>query len=186
MNLTILTPPTEEPVSVATAKQHLRVDHSNDDALLGIYLQTARELGEGLARRAFVTQTLQLVIDAWPANGKVKLPRPPLQSVVSVTYLDCDGDEHAWTDYDVDARSEPGVLMFNSTPSANLFESGAIAIEFIAGYGAATAVPKTFVTGILQTVAHWYENREAALPVNLTEIPLGYKSLFMADRGWWF
>lgn len=186
MNLTLITPPTEEPVSVATAKLQLRVDTTTEDTLIGSYIKTARELGEGLARRAFVTQTLQLVLDTWPADGKLKLPRPPLQSVTSVTYLDGDGAEHVWTEYDVDARSEPGVLLFKSTPTTELFESGAITVEYVAGYGAAAAVPNLFVQGILLTVAHWYENREAALPVNLAEIPLGYRPLFFTDRGSWF
>ena len=179
MNLTVITPPEEEPVSIATVKQHLRVDGTADDALLGVYLQAARELGEGLARRAFVTQTLRLVLDAFP-TGPLKLPRPPLQSVESVTYLDADGVEHEWTDFSVDARSEPGRIVFNSTPSASLFESGAVAIEFIAGYGADTDVPQTFVTAILQTVATWYELRE------MGDVPLSAKRLFMSDRGSWF
>lgn len=179
MNLTVITPPEEEPVSIATVKLHLRVDTSADDALIGVYLQAARELGEGLARRAFVTQTLRLVLDAFP-TGPLKLPRPPLQSVESVTYLDANGNEHEWTDFSVDARSEPGVIVFNSTPSASLFESGAVAVEFIAGYGADTDVPQTFVTAILQTVANWYELRE------MGDVPRGAKHLFMDDRGSWF
>lgn len=186
MNLTVTEPPEEEPVSIETVKLHLRVDHATDDALIGAYLQAARELGEGLARRAFVSQTLRLVLDAFPASGVLKLPRPPLQSVEAITYLDRDAVEHEWTDFVVDARSDPGKIVFNSAPSAALFDSGAVTIDFIAGYGADTDVPQTFVQGILLTVAHWYENREAALPVNLTEIPLGAKTLFMVDRGSWF
>lgn len=186
MNLTVIEPPEEEPVSIETVKQHLRVDIAADDALIGTYLQAARELGEGLARRAFVTQTLRLVVDAFPVNRVLKLPRPPLQSVESVTYLDSNGIEHEWTDFVTDARSEPGRVIFNSTPSVSLFESGAVAIEFVAGYGADSDVPQTFVQGILMTVAHWYENRESALSVNLNEIPMNAKLMFMTDRGSWF
>lgn len=187
MNLTVIEPPEEEPVAIETVKLHLRVDTTADDALIGTYLQAARELGEGLARRAFVTQTLRLVVDAFPANGVLKLPRPPLQSVTSVTYLDSDGIEHEWTDFVTDARSEPGRVIFNSTPSVALFESGAVAVDFVAGYGADSDVPQTFVQGILLTVAHWYENREAVNVGNIVnEIPLGYRQLFTTDRGSWF
>jgi uncharacterized phiE125 gp8 family phage protein len=188
MNLRLITAPTEEPVSTETAKLHLRVDGTADDTLVAAYLKAARELGEGLARRAFVTQTLELVIDAWPSNGILKLPRPPLQSVTSIKYLDSDEVEHTLSsaNYVVDARSEPGRIMFKSTPSAALSESGAIAVRFVAGYGAASTVPAVFVQGVLLSVAHWYENREAAMPMTLTEIPLGVKPLFMSDRGSWF
>lgn len=188
MNLRLITAPTEEPVSVETVKLHLRVDGTADDTLITSYLKTARELGQGLARRAFVTQTLELVIEDWPSDGILKLPRPPLQSVTSVKYLDSDEVEHTVSanDYVVDARSEPGRVIFKNIPSAALSKSGAIAVRFVAGYGAATAVPAVFVQGVLLSVAHWYENREAAMPMTLTDIPLGVKPLFLSDRGSWF
>lgn len=188
MNLRVITPPASEPVSIETVKSHLRVDISDDDALIASYLTTAREKGEGIARRAFVTQTLELVIDDWPGNGVLKLPRPPLQSVSSVRYLDDAGDEHTFTDYLVDARSEPGKIIFKSFPSQKLFPSGAIAIRFVAGYGAAGSVPNVFVQGILMLVGHWYENREAVTANNFQayEIPIGPKNLFLSDRARWF
>lgn len=180
MNLTVITPPDEEPVSVATAKLHMRVDTSADDALIGDYLQAARELCEKLARRAFMTQSFRLVLDGFPASLILKLPRPPLQSVDEITYLDSDGVEHAWTDFTVDARSEPGRIIFHSLPGDSLLESGAVAIEFTAGYGDAADVPGVFAQAILQTVAVWYENRE------MGDIPGGAKNLLMSDRGSWF
>lgn len=179
MNLTVITPPEEEPISVATAKAHLRVDYSTDDALIGTYLKAARELCEGLARRAFVTQSYRLVFDDFPSN-QLRLPRPPLQSVEAVTYLDADGNEHDWTDYTVDTGSHPGRIIFNSLPNASLQESGAVAIEFTAGYESATDMPTLFVMAILQTVANWYENRE------MGDVPKSAKLLLMSDRGGWF
>lgn len=180
MNLTVITPPEEEPVSVATAKAHLRVDYSTDDALIATYLKAARELCEGLARRAFVTQSLRLVLDDFPSNYILKLPRPPLQSVEAVTYLDADGVEHDWTDFTFDAGSEPGRVIFNSLPNASLQESGAVAVEFTAGYESAADMPNIFVMAILQTVANWYELRE------MGDVPKSAKSLLMSDRGSYF
>lgn len=188
MNLRLITAPTAEPVSVETMKSHLRIDGSGEDTLITSYIKSARELGEGLARRAFITQTLELVISAWSRTGVLKLPRPPLQSVTSVKYKDSNGEEYTWTDYVVDERSEPGVVVLKSTPSVGLFESGAIAVRFVAGYGAAaTAVPNAFVQGVLLTVAHWYENREAVnVGSSVNEIPFGVQPLFLSDRGSWF
>ncbi len=180
MNLTVVTPPAEEPVSLETVKAHLRVSGSAEDTLLAAYLQAAREMGEGVARRAFMTQTLRLTLDDFPSNAILKLPRPPLQSVGAVTYLDRDGIEHAWTDFMMDARSEPGRIVFNSLPNASLSESGAVAVEFTAGYESAADVPGIFIQAILMTVAVWYENRE------MGDVPSGAKNLFVSDRGSWF
>lgn len=179
MNLTLITPPEEEPVSVATAKAHLRVDTTADDALIETYLEAARELCEGVARRSFVTQTFRLVLDDFPSTP-LKLPRPPLQSVDAVTYIDADGNEHDWTDFTVDTGSEPGKVIFNSLPTASLQESGAVAIEFTAGYESAADLPNVFVLAILQTVANWYEFRE------MGDVPKSARSLLMSDRGSFF
>lgn len=182
MNLRVITPPLAELVSLETMKAHLRVDGTFDDALIVAYIQSARELGEGLARRAFLTQTLELTLDTFPADLISKLPRPPLQSVVSVKYRDAANQEFSWTDYLVDARSEPGAIIFKSLPNVTLLESGAVSIQFIAGYGAtALTVPSAFIQGVMLSTAHWYENREGG-----EEIPADYKMLFLGDRGSWF
>lgn len=180
MNLVVLTPPEEEPVSVATAKAHMRVDYSTDDALIATYLKAAREICEGLARRAFVTQSLRLVLDDFPPSAILKLPRPPLQSVEAVTYIDDDGNEHDWTDFKCDAGSEPGKVIFNSLPNASLQESGAVAVEFTAGYESAADMPSIFTMAILQTVTSWYELRE------MGDVPTSAKRLLMIDRGSYF
>ena len=185
MNLRVITPPAEEPVSLETVKEHLRIDLDTEDALLELYLATAREKAEGLAWRAFITQTLELILDEWPADGFLKLPRPPLQSVVSVKYLDKDGVEATWTDYQVDARSEPGKIYFKSTPSTALYPSGAIAVRFTAGYGdAPTDVPQTMSQAMLMLIGHWYENREATTGNNyqVFEVPLGPKRALINER----
>lgn len=182
MNLRLITAPAAEPVSVATAKAFLRVDGSDDDSLITSLIKSAREKGEELSRRAFITQTWEMTMDKWPADGSpLKLLRPPLISVTSVKYFDSDNVEHTWTDYVVDIASEPGAIIFTSLPSASLRESGAITIRFVAGYGAAdTNVPERIKTAVLALVAHWYENRESL------EVPTGIKAAFMVERMVWF
>ena len=188
MSLRLITAPTVEPVSVETAKGFLRVDHALEDALIASLVKAARDKGEELSRRAFITQTWEMIIDAWPGNNRLRIWRPPLQSVTSVKYYDSNNAEHTWTDYVVDTRNEPGVIIFNSLPSDALLESGAIVVRFVAGYGSAESnVPERIKTAILLLVAHWYEHREAINVGNIvSEIPMGSKHLFMAERVVWF
>jgi len=68
MSLTIVTPPAEEPVTLTEAKNHLRVDLSDDDSLISALIVAAREHAEAITRRAFITQTLKLSLDAFPAT----------------------------------------------------------------------------------------------------------------------
>lgn len=180
MNLRLITAPTVEPVAVETAKLYLRVDGTEDNALITSLIKAAREKGEELARRAFITQTWEMTLDAWP-NGYLKLYRPPLQSITSVKYLDNASVEHLWTDYVFDIRNEPGVLFFETIPGDALFESGAILIRYQAGFGNdESSVPEGIKNAILSLVAYWYENRESL------GVPAGIRSMFMSERAVWF
>jgi uncharacterized phiE125 gp8 family phage protein len=189
MTLRLITPPTVEPVSLETVKQHLRIDTTAEDGLLDLYIAAARERAEGLSRRALIQQTLEAVYDEWPHNNYVlAVPRPPLLSVTSIKYYDDENVEHTWTDYIVDTRSEPGKIIFNSLPGDSLLESGGVVVRFVAGYGDAPAeVPGTIRQAILMTVGHWYENRETTISGTIiAEVPDGPKEALMNERPGWF
>ena len=51
MPLQLVTPPAEEPVSLSDAKLHLRVDFTDDDALILAFIVAARQHSEMLTRR---------------------------------------------------------------------------------------------------------------------------------------
>lgn len=180
MHLRLVTPPAAEPVSLETVKAFLRVDGTDEDALITSLAKAAREKGEELARRAFITQTWDMTIECWPVDWRLRLYRPPLQSVTSVKYFDRSNVEHTFTDYVVDARSEPGVIIFNTLPADTLQLSGAITVRFVAGYGASgSSVPERINNLILALTAHWYENRESH------EVPADIKKDFVGERAVW-
>lgn len=181
MSLRLITAPAVEPVSAVTAKTYLRIDHTDDDVLIAMLLKAAREQGEMLARRAFITQTLEQTLDDWPSDLLLTILRPRLQSVTSVKYLNDAGVEATWTDYAVDIKSEPGKIIFHSLPSTSLLESGAITVRFVAGYGATDAdVPNCIKQAILQLVAYWYEDRM------IGDVPKGIRDQFINERVVWF
>lgn len=183
MTLRLITAPASEPVSTATAKSFLRVDHSTDDTLIASLVAAAREKGEQLARRAFITQTLEQIFDAFPADGVFTLWRPPLISVTSLKYTDSDGVEHTLStdDYTVDSNSQPGKVWIVSQPSVALADSGGIVIRFVAGYGAsANNVPERIKLAIQSLVAYWYETRDVG------HVPDSIKKMFIGERVVWF
>lgn len=193
MILQVTTAPAEEPVTTAEAKAHLRIDVDDEDTLLVGYLLAAREQCEMMARRAFVTQTLQLRLECWPGGDCIVLPRPPLQSVTSVAYSDSDGNAGTMPsgDYIVDAASEPGRIILGygkSWPSATLQPGPSIVITYVAGYGDAADVPQRYKQAIELMAGHFFENREEVVVlqgVTIAQIPIGVRALLNIDRGWY-
>ncbi len=181
MTLRLITPPAVEPVTLAEAKLFLRVDTTADDALITSLIKAARQKGEELSRRAFLTQTWDLVESQWPANLIFKIPRPPLQSVTSVTYIDYYQASALWTDYKFDINSEPGRVILRSVPGVSLLDAGGILVRFVAGYGdAADDVPENLKTAVKALVGYWYENRQ------LGNTPHDLAAPFIGERATWF
>jgi uncharacterized phiE125 gp8 family phage protein len=193
MFVNVAVPPAVEPVSLEEAKGHLRVDGSDDDVQIAGFITAAREWAEEFQDRAYVTQTLELVLDAWPHPDApdypvIKLPRSPLQSVASITYKSEDGQEHTLpaSSYVFDAKSRPARVApasRQSWPSDPLYPLGAITIRYTAGYGDTSAVPQKVKQAMLLLIGHWYEHREEVNVGNIvTQMPAGAEALLLQNK----
>ena len=83
-DLTLTTDVAEEPVTLIEMKTHLRVDHSDEDDLIGNLIQAAREHVENETQTAMVERVYRADLpDFWSA---LRLPLRPLQEIVRVKY----------------------------------------------------------------------------------------------------
>ncbi len=176
--LVLKTPPASEPVTVAEAKLHCRVDISDDDAWFTNAIVAARQACEVEAKRAFITQTWTAYFDRFPGAAAasscpvqerpvsrdkraIRMPLPPLASVTSIVYLDTNGASQTLnaSKYLVDDKDDPGVIVpaYGESWPDTRDQLNAVAIEFVAG---AASVDARVKQGVLMLVAHWYENRE--------------------------
>jgi uncharacterized phiE125 gp8 family phage protein len=160
MSLQLLTPPASEPVSLADAKAHLKLDTSDEDALVQTLITAARARAEWHTGRALVTQSWRLSLDDWPHDEVVELPLPPLVSVEQVAVIDGAGIRTvlAPADFSVDPASVPGRVMFTHRP-VSLRRRDGLQVSFTAGYGDAGAVPASIKQAILEIVADLYAHR---------------------------
>ena len=191
MALVIDTEPSEEPISVAEAKEHANVGITADDSLIGDYITAARVYCEGIAGRQFVTATWKLVLDRFPP-GQIVVPRPPLSSVTSITYTDENGNAQTWSSalYQKDTNSEPGRIAPIETetfPNTQSGTYGTVVVTFVAGYGAAAAVAPRYRLAIRMLVAQWYNFREPIVTgTTVANVPASVKALLMQGRIWRF
>ena len=77
------TEPAIEPVTLAEAKAHLRVDISDDDALISAIIKSAREFCEEYLDRSLVYTQWTMRMDAIP--WEIVLPRPPVAQAGTTT-----------------------------------------------------------------------------------------------------
>jgi uncharacterized phiE125 gp8 family phage protein len=166
MNAILITPPVLEPVAVYEVKDHLRISHFDEDALLESLAISAREYVENVTRRAIMTQTWDYFLDEFPDGDSIVLPFGNLQTVTHVKYTDSDGDQSTMTvttEYLVETNgTQHGRIVLPtdvSWPTDVLYPSNPIVIRFICGWTTQALVPRQIKAAIMMTCADLYENR---------------------------
>ena len=147
------------------------------DPLLGTLIASARAAAEQELHRALITQTLDAYFDGFPAVSPYEIKLPPLSSVTAITYTDTNGATQtlAADQYLVDATSQPARIApaYGCSWPSTRAQSNAVKVRFVAGYGAAAAVPQCVKTWMLMRIATLWENRSALIVGSggLIEIP---------------
>lgn len=184
-SLTRAAQPVVEPVSLADAKTHLRVDTESDDDQILALITAAREWCENYTQRTFVHTQWTMTFDTFP--WEIELPRPPVavasgNTATTITYaMETGGTATlATSQYRVDRTAEPGVIrtVYAGTWPSHLLDRNSISVTWWGGYGEdGTKVPKVVRSAILMLVAYWYERRLAADQVAATAVPFGVSSM---------
>ncbi len=164
MSLTLITPPATEPITVDEAKLAATAEGTAYDAQFsGIWIPSAREQAEHRTGRALITQTWKLTLESFPALAII-LPRPPLQSVTHIKYVDVNGNLQTLdaADYQVVTEALKGYVQpaYGKQWPACRPGPGAVQVTFVAGYGAASAVPRSIKVWMQMAVSTWYQQRE--------------------------
>lgn len=176
----LTSPPAAEPILLADAKLHLRVDITDDDALISALITAARQQAEAITQRQLINATWKLALDAFPGPSLMGVPygvplslpghaillnKSPITAVTQIQYLDMQGTSQTLSpsQYAVDLTSEPARVtpVFGQIWPPTLPQIGAVNITFTAGYGAdGTTVPEGIKRWMLIRIGSMYEHRE--------------------------
>ena len=158
-----------------------------DNQIAG-WITAARQYVEGYTDRVLITQTWQHLRNRFPyALAPIVVPKPPLQSVTSVVYVDTAGATQTWSaaNYLVETPSGPYALPGRIQPvvTASVYPSvgflTTVTVTFIAGYGGAAAVPVQLKQAMKLLIGNWFTNREAAQLIrgSADVLPFGVEDL---------
>lgn len=200
--LSIVTAPDGEPVSLADAKLHLRLVSNDENSRVNHCIATAREQVEQDTGRALATQTWDLKLDRWPCYdgwNQINVPKPNLQSVTSISYVDTAGATQtlATNQYQVVSYSGPTGAAGRIVPAYGVSwpslrcQPDAVTVRFVAGYGAEPEdVPESLRAAMLLVVGSLFEHREQVMVSQFAgqflELPYDYFQLIGPYRQWQF
>lgn len=164
MGLVITSPPAVEPVSLAEAQAHCRIDTNDENSLLNGLITAARRAAEQKTGLALITQTWKQTFDGFP-DGPIELGQPPLQTITTLKYYDAAGVQQtlAADAYTVHTSSCPGLVApvpGTAWPSTQP-RLEAVEIVFVAGFGGAGDVPQEIKQWMLLQIGAWYAHRES-------------------------
>ncbi|MCI0546839.1 MAG: head-tail connector protein [Candidatus Rokubacteria bacterium] len=175
--------PAVEPVSLAEGKAYLKLEGSEEDAILSRLMIAARVQVERIGGLALIRQRWWVSLDRWPGKPDIELPIAPVSEIHSLKVLGED-DAAATIDpahYFADLASSPQRLVLRGSrqwPPPGRSAAG-IEIELAAGFGEAPEdVPQGLRQAILLLGGHWYEHRLAVEEEGrLQEVPLAVRTL---------
>lgn len=185
MRLTLVTGPSSEPLTATEAKNHLRVDVSDEDAQISSWIVAARKYVEQLTGRALMPQTWDVLFDDF-ACDQIWLPKAPVSAITHVKYYATNGtlttlssdaylsELPAGDDAGL-ARIEP--IYGTSWPIVQCRMS-AVQVRIVCGYANAAAVPDGLKAAMKLLIGHWYANRESVVTGTIsTEVQIGVTAL---------
>lgn len=169
MRVLVVTPPGPA-VSLAQAKQHLRVDSDDEDALIAALIEAATahiDGPDGWLGRAIGSQTLEARGDVF--RDAMRLPYGPVIDIVTVKHLDEDGHELTVLPADYELRGSILGSAFGCRWPSVAAHGEAVRIQYRAGY---EKVPAAITAAILLMVGDLYRNPTSVSAGAVSKVPM--------------
>lgn len=178
----LVTAATQDALTLAELRTWLRIDGTASDSTITAMLGAAVAMVERDTGQVLLSSTFKMVLDGWPSDDIIRLPRHPVTAVSQIRHRDTDG---AWQVIDsadyvlANVRNPPRIgLVTGATWPPVASQIGAVEITFVAGYASPADVPKNLTMALRLLTSHWNENREAVV-VGQTNaaLEIGYRNL---------
>lgn len=169
----IVTPSSLEVVTITEAKEHLKIDGDEQNAILRLYLSAAIKACEDY-RQAAIGSAEHELHSSWFCPS-FSLQKYPVSAINSVKYYDEEGNLQTVdsANYRLQSFRQPCYLEFDSEfdyPDLHEREYPVV-VNFNAGWTSASSVPATVKLGILNRMGTFNEIRQiSAIANGLTKV----------------
>jgi uncharacterized phiE125 gp8 family phage protein len=179
--LKVHTAETAYAVTQAEIKAWNKIDSSDDDTVVALIERAVHNWAKEYTNRSLTTTTYQLFIDSIYsvdipiAEGSyvgidrdinrrsIILPKSPVSSITHIKYYNEEDSAttYAASNYFLDDAAMPGKIVLRNGASwpTGLRVANALEIQYVAGYGATTAIPYDIKSACLEYSAYIFEHR---------------------------
>ncbi len=170
-----LVSPSAEAVSLARAKQYLRVEHNEDDGLIRMLISAACQRAESITGMQLMEQDWRLFVSP---SQRIELPIVPVRSVLQVRIINPAGIAQTLNPADYQLISighqRAWLVPASSWPSlAN--RRDAMQIDVRCGLASQPdELDDAILNWLLLRVGTAYEQRQAVVEGQLTELPASF------------
>ena len=175
----LVTPSSTRLLTVEQAKLHCRCQNNLEDSAFSDWIKSAEAYVQDYTRRALLSSTWQWIGEEFPTldgeDAPIDLLISPVQSIVSVTYSDENGDEQTletdeWQlEGGLVPKLYPGIV--DEWPATEAGNVAAVTVVMTAGYASTDLVPAQFTQAMKLLVGEWFVNRD------VTSIPAAVHAL---------
>lgn len=156
----------QEPVSLDAAKAQCNVDFDDDDGLLKGLIAAGRDHVEKYCGINFAAQTLSAFCETF--RSMADLPFSPVQEIVSITYVDPDGEQQALHSNIYKLRSDPyeaGLILRQGYRWPDMQAGSSIQLVAKVGFD---RVPDAVRYAVLLFIGDAYKTRQPSAVVPLS------------------
>lgn len=176
---TIISQSATEPILLSEAKDYLRIDGTQDDDMVGIMVQAARQMVENKTWVSVIPATYHMTFDKDEVQEIMRINKYPIRSIEAIYYKDADGVTQTLSvqDYEVDLLSNPVRIRIKTMPNIGDYLN-AFWIEFEAGFEFPYQIPKPIIQAMKLIMGHLNENRQdVVVGSSIAKMPMGSEYL---------
>ena len=155
------------PLAMVKLQSRVPVAITMEDSTLLSYVNAAEKLIESVAEITLRQKVMNLNLSDWPYDGsdysKIRVERPPLNSVVHIKYYDGDDAQQTLSStlYEIWSETNPPIILIKNEDLPDLSPDRTKVIEIQMSLGNDIVVHPNAVLAILELCAFWFQNREA-------------------------